>query len=443
MADYKKVSRGDSPFKSPAFTASWQNDVTDMLAWFRKAKASGEVLGAGGSLESSSGVVRVKNLTTADQLRGNYMQLGDYLLDDVSQHKHWYEGNLYDAAENGKVAILERAVKSDDTSMVRARILGKCTARVNVTDVNHRFAVPADGESVFDSASSGDIEILGAIDGTGEQELPVLLGGGGGGVTATTNFGRVTQSAAANFGSEGKYVPLADAMPVDVNGDELILDTLDPDYDADKVAEAELPFKSAHEFSACPAGSRIQVWMFSITGEMGTTIERRGLLTDAPRELVQREKEAAERVAAAERARFPQHHLVVRGDGPDGPVLAKGVACLQGLRKVFQRAHAADPERTLHVENDLRAHTNPTRQTVIRQAGLDLVRRFQCRCPQCQAPGFGLLRAEPGAPCASCGTPTRMPRAEVWSCPSCGHEGLKPRPQPVVADPQRCDVCNP
>lgn len=148
-------------------------------------------------------------------------------------------------------------------------------------------------------------------------------------------------------------------------------------------------------------------------------------------------------VAAAERAGFPQHHLVLRGDGPDGPVLAKGVACLQGLRKVFQRAHAADPERTLHVENDLRAHTNPTRQTVIRQAGLDLVRRFQCRCPQCQAPGFGLLRAEPGAPCASCGTPTRMPRAEVWSCPSCGHEGLKPRPQPVVADPQRCDVCNP
>lgn len=206
MADYRKASRGDSPFKSPAFNAAWQNDVTDMLAWFRRAKASGEVLGAGGSLESSSGVVRVKNLTTADQLRGNYVQLGAYLLDDVSQHKHWYEGNLYDAAENGKVAILERAVKSDDTSMVRARILGKCTARVNVTDVDHRFAVPVDGESVFDSASSGDIEILGAIDGTGEQELPVLLGAGGGGGSVNLKFGVLTSalSAAEALGTPGE-----------------------------------------------------------------------------------------------------------------------------------------------------------------------------------------------------------------------------------------------
>ena len=229
MADYKKVSRGDSPFKSPAFTASWQNDVTDMLAWFRKAKASGEVLGAGGSLESSSGVVRVKNLTEEDQLRGNYVQLGDYLLDDVSQHKHWYEGNLYDAAESGKIAILERAVKDDDTSMVRARILGKCTARVNVTDVDHRFAVPVDGESVFDSASSGDIEILGAIDGTGEQELPVLLGGGGSG-NADLRFGVLTSalSAAEGFASPGEGTVQEKDLATgdDIGGDRTIKNPL-------------------------------------------------------------------------------------------------------------------------------------------------------------------------------------------------------------------------
>ena len=147
--------------------------------------------------------------------------------------------------------------------------------------------------------------------------------------------------------------------------------------------------------------------------------------------------------AAAARAGFPHHHLVLRRAGLDGPVLAKGIACAEGLRKVFQREKAAEAGLILHVENDLRAHANPTRQTVIRQAAHDLVRRFQCRCPECNAPGYGLLRAEPGAPCASCGTPTRMPRAEVWSCPSCGHHGLKPRPQPLMADPQRCDVCNP
>ena len=150
-----------------------------------------------------------------------------------------------------------------------------------------------------------------------------------------------------------------------------------------------------------------------------------------------------ELLEGAIRAGFPEHALVLRREGVEGPVLAKGIACTDGLRKVFNHAKAAEPHLSLYLENDLRAHTNPTRQAVIRQAGLDLVRRFRCRCPQCNAPGFGLLRAEPGAPCAHCGTPTRVPRPEVWSCPACGHEGIKPRPQPVVVDPRRCDVCNP
>jgi hypothetical protein len=148
-------------------------------------------------------------------------------------------------------------------------------------------------------------------------------------------------------------------------------------------------------------------------------------------------------VAAAELAGFPHHHLMVRRDGIDGAVIAKGIACLDGLRKVVARATVAHPGLKLHIENDLRSYANPTRQTVIRQAGADLVRRFQCRCPRCNAPGFGLLRAETGAPCANCGNPTRVPRAEVWSCASCGHQTLKPRAQSMVADPQRCDVCNP
>jgi hypothetical protein len=147
--------------------------------------------------------------------------------------------------------------------------------------------------------------------------------------------------------------------------------------------------------------------------------------------------------AAAEHAGFPNHHLVVRRDGIDGTIIAKGIACMYGLRKVVSRAKSAHPDLKLHIENDLRAYANPTRQTVIRQAGADLVRRFQCRCPQCNGPGFGLLRAQTGAPCASCGSPTRVPRAEVWGCPSCGHQAIKSRPLSMAADPQRCDVCNP
>ena len=215
MADYRKVNRGDSPFKSPAFNANWQNDVTDMLNWFKRAKASGEVASGGSSLESSSGIVKVKNQVNtaadpevddpvaADLERGHYVQLGAYLLDDIDHRKHWFEGNLYDSEETGRIAILLKATKgalSDDESevdgeIVRARTLGVCTAIVNVTSTSHRFAAPETGEYVLQSASSGEVEILSDVDSTGEQEVSVLLGGGGsGGGTSDIQFGVATST---------------------------------------------------------------------------------------------------------------------------------------------------------------------------------------------------------------------------------------------------------
>ena len=113
------------------------------------------------------------------------------------------------------------------------------------------------------------------------------------------------------------------------------------------------------------------------------------------------------------------------------------------LQRLYEQAQAEGYAGSLHVENDLRAQANPTRQAVIRAAGQDLVRRFQSRCPTCSAPGYGVLRALPGAPCSACGAPTRLPRAEVWGCSVCGHEATRARPEPLAVDPQRCDVCNP
>lgn len=187
MSDIPKIAKGTPAVKMPSFNAAWQNSVSEMLNWYLRMKAAGEITNISRALESSSGIVKVKNLTGSDLLRGNYVQLGDYLLDDVEHHKQFYEGNLYDAAESGRIAILERAVKDGDTSFVRARLLGKCTARVNVTDTGHRFAAPDDGEYLLKSAASGDIEILSVnkISGTGEQELAVVLGGGGGRTSTT------------------------------------------------------------------------------------------------------------------------------------------------------------------------------------------------------------------------------------------------------------------
>ncbi|HSW33828.1 MAG TPA: DUF6671 family protein [Steroidobacteraceae bacterium] len=63
----------------------------------------------------------------------------------------------------------------------------------------------------------------------------------------------------------------------------------------------------------------------------------------------------------------------------------------------------------MFLESDLRAHANPTRMAMIRQAAEDLATRYRSPCPRC-------------------GAPTREMRA---------------RSDLMHADPARCDLCNP
>jgi hypothetical protein len=95
------------------------------------------------------------------------------------------------------------------------------------------------------------------------------------------------------------------------------------------------------------------------------------------------------------------------------------------------------------VENDLRAHANPTRMAIIHKAAEDLARRMQSRCPHCGAPGFWSIERIPGLPCADCGAPTRVAKAEVLGCVRCTTRETRAVGGPGCADPAHCDECNP
>lgn len=235
MPNTSKVSAGEPSRSAPVNSAGWINGVSEMLDWFNRTVKTGGGAGVGPALESTSGMVKVKNLTAADLVRGHYVQLGDYLLTDVSHRHQWYEGNLYDAAVDGRIAIVAAAIKTADTGFHDARCLGKCTARVNITDTGHRFAVPSDGLKVLQSAASGQVEILSTnkISGTGEQELAVLLGGGGS-TTNLTSFAVVTDDAGAStHGSSG--------VSLGTTGLCVLLDE-----NGAKTATDEIEFKSMH-----------------------------------------------------------------------------------------------------------------------------------------------------------------------------------------------------
>jgi len=152
----------------------------------------------------------------------------------------------------------------------------------------------------------------------------------------------------------------------------------------------------------------------------------------------------AELVAFATRAGFPEHGLVLRPNDERDPRVVKGINTQAALVRAFERVVREATGGVVFVENDLRAHFNPTRMASIGEAGRDLVARMKCACSACGLPGFGAVGQVPGLPCRDCGAPTRHPVAEEFGCVRCEHREERPlRDAAESADPSVCDYCNP
>lgn len=152
-------------------------------------------------------------------------------------------------------------------------------------------------------------------------------------------------------------------------------------------------------------------------------------------------RKPADLEAYARRVGFPQQGLILRADGPHGPIIEKELTTEAAL---LARATALLGHGPLRAETDMRAHRNPKRLRAIGEATQDLIRQLQSRCPICTTPGYRPVAVRRGLPCALCGLPTRLPLAQTRRCAACHHaeedlypEGLR------VADARYCDTCNP
>ncbi len=137
---------------------------------------------------------------------------------------------------------------------------------------------------------------------------------------------------------------------------------------------------------------------------------------------------------------FPEQGLVVHPTGqPEHAV--KGITDLATLYAAIASAYQHDDGNPVVLATDLRAHHNPHRRIVIRDAATDLATRLDTPCPLCHSPGFGPERTRLGRPCADCDTPTNETAAVIHVCPRCTHE------QEVgvdgAGDPRWCPTCNP
>ena len=72
------------------------------------------------------------------------------------------------------------------------------------------------------------------------------------------------------------------------------------------------------------------------------------------------------------------------------------------------------------IENDFRAHCSPSRQENIKKAAEKLALRLLNLCPECKAPGWGLVDYKRGLPCQMCGLESKeAAHSEILGCTKC------------------------
>lgn len=139
---------------------------------------------------------------------------------------------------------------------------------------------------------------------------------------------------------------------------------------------------------------------------------------------------------------FPRHGIIVRIHPHSRYGIYKDVCTPEELHDVVRKLLTWPWRRQVFLESDLRAHRNPTRQNVLREAAQDLVAAMRLLCPQCGLPGWQRTNVIPGLPCMACQTPTQAAKAFVHHCRACQYTA--PRPvESTSAPPLECPRCNP
>jgi hypothetical protein len=161
------------------------------------------------------------------------------------------------------------------------------------------------------------------------------------------------------------------------------------------------------------------------------------------------------------KVQFPSHGLIVRPNEKNEPSLLetagslllgkkldtlifKGITDIGALHKAIETCKAESQDGKAHVETDMRAHMNPTRQRVIRKLAIKLARRLQRVCPECACPGWGKTGIVAGLPCEECDYPSDAAMFEIHSCARCNLEQHVAREDGIThVEPGECQRCNP
>jgi hypothetical protein len=141
---------------------------------------------------------------------------------------------------------------------------------------------------------------------------------------------------------------------------------------------------------------------------------------------------------------FPATAVVVSAVGSSNRFVRKGLRDHTQLEAAISEAVSQSNHGLALLQTDMRAHMNPRRMATIASLAEKFVDQLTHSCPNCEAPGYGVVRIEAGLPCRWCGGPTEVTAFEIRGCTACGLQARQRRNEGVLtADPGFCPNCNP
>ncbi|NJM78692.1 MAG: hypothetical protein HC854_01930 [Flavobacterium sp.] len=144
----------------------------------------------------------------------------------------------------------------------------------------------------------------------------------------------------------------------------------------------------------------------------------------------------------ATKVQFPSHGLILKSSHKNAKYIKKGIITYEDLEKAFLQIKSEFD--TVIVETDMRAMFNPTRMKVIENVTHKLIAKIKNLCPNCNFPGFDVVKINAGLPCELCNLPTKSTLSHLYKCKNCDFEELKIHPNnKSKEDPTYCDYCNP
>lgn len=156
-------------------------------------------------------------------------------------------------------------------------------------------------------------------------------------------------------------------------------------------------------------------------------------------------KSLKELLKFAKDVEFPSHGLILRAKGTNNDSLIfKEIESISELKKIFQECMENGFNQNVLLQTDMRAQLNPTRMNVIKNLAEKMAERLALNCPNCNTPGWGKIRNEPGLTCAQCNSKTKVTLHEIFGCVKCAYtEKKSPSHGLTHTNPVNCDFCNP